>query len=282
MKTIKLILTICVAFCFATSCKKEPDMTLVQKTVLEDDTLTQFRIDDGWEVAFVYDSLHSFVELEYSAYLEEYVSVKEYEHQVLSIAFNSSFYKQPGSVYKATIHTKERDFLSINAENKSVVTMEGRFELESSFEMNLHSASVCSGFDVSASSCSILATEESQLLGAHYDGTSCYALVTKNSCCKGDFTVGESFTADVVIQSQLIVFGGSMPSTRIEAKDASTINMAQAEVGDMYVLLDGASEAAVKVDNTLSGFLLAASTLYYKGHPQLDIDCSEDSFLIPL
>ena len=281
MKALKLTLIICAALCFFTSCDKEPDMTLLQKTILENHTLNQFRIDDGWEVAFVYDSLHSFVELEYSAYLEDCISVGE-TNGTLSFGFQKAVYKPLGTVYKATIHTKERDFLCINAENKSVVTMEERFELENSFEMNLHSASVCSGFDVSASSCSILVTEDSQLLGAHYDGTSCYALVTKNSCCKGYFTVGESFTADVVIQSQLIVFGGSMPSTRIEAKDASTINMAQAEVGDMYVLLDGASEATVKVDNTLSGFLLAASTLYYKGHPQLDIDCSEDSFLIPL
>lgn len=281
MKALKLTLIICAALCLFTSCKKEPDMTLVQKTVLEDDTFSQFRIDNGWEVVFVYDSLHSFVELEYSAYLEGYVSVKEYEHQLLTIAFNSGFYKQPGSVYKATIHIKERDFLSINAENKSIVTMEGRFELENSFEMNLHNASVCSGFDVSASSCSILATENSQVLGAHYDGTNCSVLVTKNSCCKGDFAVGQSFNADVVIQSQLILFGGLMPSTRIEAKDASTINMAQVEVDDMYVLLDGASEATVKVNNTLSGFLLSASTLYYRGNPQINIDCSDDSMLIP-
>ena len=35
MKTIKSILILCVALCFATSCKKEVDMTLVQKTLFE-------------------------------------------------------------------------------------------------------------------------------------------------------------------------------------------------------------------------------------------------------
>lgn len=276
---IKTLLFLCVALCLSTSCKKEVDMTLVQKTVHEDHTLEQIRVNDGWDVTIVYDSLSSFVELEYSAYLEEYVSVTEIDNGV-SIAFNSKFYKQPYSVYKATIHIKERDYLSINAENKSIVTLEGRFELENSFEMNLHSASVCSGFEVSTPLCSILVTEDSQLLGAYYEGANCSVLVTKNSCCKGDFAVGESFNADVMIQSQLILFGGSMPSARIEAKEASTINMAQSEVEEMYVLLDGASEATVNVTNNITGFLLSASTLYYRGNPVIDIDCSDDSQLI--
>ena len=83
------------------------------------------------------------------------------------------------------------------------------------------------------------------------------------------------------ISSQLIVFGGSMPSASIEVKEAGTINMAQVEVEEMNVHLAGASEATVNVTETLSGFLLEGSTLYYKGHPQIDVDCSDDSQLIP-
>lgn len=281
MKAFKTILFLCVVLCFATSCKKDPDMTLVQKTVLENNTLRQIHVDDAWEVTVVYDSLNSFVELEYSAYLEDYVSVRE-TNDWLAISFNKQVYKQLGSVFKATVHTKEKENLSISAENASVINMEGHFELEEGIDIDLHTSSVCRGFEVTAPSCSILVAEDSQLFGVQYIGTDCSVLVSKNSSCKCCFNAEHSFNANVQLSSQLIVFGGLMPSATIEANNAGTINMVQAEIEDLYIHLDGASEATVNVTNTLSGFLLTASTLYYIGNPQLDVDCSDDSQLIPL
>ena len=73
MKAIKNILIICAAICCFASCKKEVDMTLVQKTIYENTDISLFHIDDAWDVTFVYDSLNSYVELDYSAYLEEHV-----------------------------------------------------------------------------------------------------------------------------------------------------------------------------------------------------------------
>ena len=105
-------------------------------------------------------------------------------------------------------------------------------------------------------------------------------LVTKSSSCKGSFNVENSFNASALISSQIIVFGGAMPSASIEVKEEGTINMVQAEVNDMKVHLEGASEATVNVTETIRGFILSSSTLYYKGHPQIDVDCSEDSQLI--
>ena len=280
MKAIKPILFLCMAFCFATSCQKEADRTLVQKTVLENNTLSQIHIDDAWEVTIVYDSLNSFVELEYSSYLEDNVSVGEINGW-LAIGFSDKVYPLTGSVFKATVHTREKEHLSISAENDCVINMEGRFELEEGFDIDLHNSTVCSGLEVSAPSCSILVTNDSQLLDVKYIGTGCSVLVTKDSSCKGYFNVAHNFNASALIQSQLIVFGGSMPSASIEVKEAGTINMAQIEVEEMDVNLSGASEATVNVTEALSGFLLEGSTLYYKGHPQINIDCSDDSQLIP-
>ena len=280
MKTIKTILILCVALCFATSCKKEVDMTLVQKTVYENNDLSMFYVDDGWEVTFVYDSLHSYVELEYSAYLEEYVSVWD-TNGWLNIGFKGSVYKQPGSVFKAKVHTSEREHLYIKVDNASVFNMEGLFELES-ITFELLNASICNSFEVTAQSCGIELTYGSQLYGVNFNGTNCSVYAHKGSSCKGYFNVEQTFTTGVGINSQLIVFGGSMPSASIEVKDAGTINMVQAEVNDMHVYLDGKSEATVNVTETISGFLLSESTLYYKGHPQIDINCSEDSQIIPL
>ena len=280
MKTIKSILILCVALCFATSCKKEADMTLVQKTILENNTLSLIHVNHGWEVDIVYDSLNSFVELEYSAYLGDYVLVREINNW-LEIGFSQKVYPLAGSVYKATVHTMEKEHLNIRAENESVIAMKGPFVLTESIDMELINASTCSEFTVAAPSCSILVTEDSQLLNVLFTGTNCSVLATKNSSCKGIFDVDQSFHASAQISSQVIVFGGSMPSATLEAKNEGTINMAQANVETMNVNIAGSSEATVNVSSSISGFLLEGSTIYYKGHPQLDVECSEDSRLIP-
>lgn len=255
-------------------------MTLVQKTVLENNTLSQIYVNHGWEVDIVYDSLNSFVELEYSAYLGDFILVREINN-CLEISFNQKMYPLAGSVYKATVHTMEKEHLNIRAENESVIALKGPFVLTESIDMELTNASTCSEFTIAAPSCSILVTEDSQLLNAIYAGTNCSVLVTKNSSCKGIFNVEQSFNADAKISSQLIVFGGSTPSATLGASDESTINMAQANVETMNVNIAGGSEASVNVSGRISGFLHEGSTIYYKGHPQLDVECSEDSQLIP-
>lgn len=280
MKAPKILLFLCVALCFATSCKKkEIDMTVVQKTVLENNTLSQIHVTDGWEVTIVHDSL-SFVVLEYSAYLENYIAVREVNNW-LSIGFTGKVYAETGSVYRATVHTNEMEFLSVIAENENVISLKGPFELTEGIDMELINASVCSEFTIAAPSCSILLTNDSQLLNAVYTGTNCSVLVTKKSSCKGFFNVEQSFNANVQIGAQLIVFDGTMPSATLQVGDEGTINMVRVEVDNMEVHLDGASEATVNVTNTLSGFVLEASTLYYKGQPQIEVECSEDSQLIP-
>ncbi len=280
MKTLKTILILCAAICCFTSCKKEADMTLVQKTVFENADIHRINVNNGWEVTFVYDSLKSFVELEYSAYLEDYVSVRE-DNEWLLIGFNSKINTLSGSVFRATVHISQKEALYIMADNASVITMEGPFELEDTMDIDLRNASVCNGFEVTSQLCGINLTDGSQIYGVNFNGTNCTVYAHKGSSCKGYFNVEQSFTTGVGISSQLIVFGGSMPSADIEVKDAGTINMVQAEVKDMSVYLDSVSEATVNVTETLSGFLLSGSTLYYKGHPQIDIDCSDDSQLIP-
>ena len=279
MKAIKPILLLCVALCFATSCKKEVDMTLVQKTLFENTDISEIYIFDGWEVTIVADN-HSYVELEYSAYLEPGLQVNM-EDARLEIGFTSNVNPVIGSVFKAIVHTAEKEALSIRANDASVITMEGPFELESLFRIELIDASVCNGLKVSAESFDVLATGASQLLGVDFQGKDCVLLVTKSSACKGRFNVEQSFNASAVISSQIIVLGGSIPSAVLEGKDEGTINMAQVEVNDLHVNLAGGSEATVHVIGNMSGFLSSASTLYYKGHPQIDINCSEDSQLIP-
>ena len=254
-------------------------MTLVQKTVFENTNIHRVNVDDGWEVTFVFDSLKSFVELEYSAYLEDYVSVRE-ANEWLIIGFNNKVHPLSGSVFRATVHISQKEALYIRADNASFVTMEGLFEVED-MNIELHNVSICNGFEVTSQSCSIELTYDSHIYGVNFNGTSCTINAHKGSSCKGYFNVEQSFTTGVGISSQLIVFGGSMPTASIEVKNEGTINMVQAEVKNISVYLEGASEATINVTETLSGFLISGSTLYYKGNPQIDIDCSDDSQIIP-
>ena len=279
MKTLRTTLILCATICCFVSCKKEVDMTLVQKTVYENNDLSLFHVDDGWDVTFVYDSLNSYVELEYSAYLENYISVRD-TNNWLNIGFTGKVYPETGSVFKAKVHTSEREHLYIKVNNASVFNMEGLFELES-ITLELLNASICNSFEVTSQSCGIELTYGSQLYGVNFNGTNCTVYAHKGSSCKGYFNVEQTFTTGVGINSQLIVFGGSMPSASIEVKNAGFINMAQAEVENMQIYLSDASEATVNVTETLNGFLLSGSTLYYKGNPQIDVECSEDSQLIP-
>ena len=279
MKALKTILLLSVALCFATACKKEADMTLRQKTVLENTDISKIHVDDAWEVTLVYDSLNSFVELEYSAFLEDYLYVKE-KDQWLEIGFNMQVYKQPGTVFRATVHTSEKQSLSIKGEDAAVITMKGHFEVE---EMNieLYDGAVCNGSQLTAQRCGIDLTDDSHLYGVKLNGTNCTINVQKGSSCNGYFTVEQTFTAAVGNSSYLINFEGSIPSASIEVKEASSVNLAQAEIREMSVSLEGASEATVNVSERIEGSVKEVSTLYYKGHPQLDVECSEDSQLIP-
>jgi Protein of unknown function (DUF2807). len=123
MKTIKTILILCAALCFATACKKEVDMTLIQKTVLENADIRQIEVGDAWQVTVVADS-STFVELEYSAYLEPYMKTKM-EGTQLEIGFTSKVYPVMGSVYKAKVHTAH--FNRVEAKDATILNFEGSF-----------------------------------------------------------------------------------------------------------------------------------------------------------
>ena len=68
----------------------------------------------------------------------------------------------------------------------------------------------------------------------------------------------------------------------VKLQDASTLNVVQTEIREMHADLSGASEATVNVSERIEGSVKDASTLYYKGHPQITVDCSEDSTIQPI
>lgn len=278
MKVYKPIFILCVALCFASSCKKEVDMTLMQKTVLENADIRAIEVGNAWQVTVVADS-STFVELTYSAYLEPYLKAKMVGTE-LEIGFTGNVRPVINSTFRATVHTDKIE--SIEAEDASKLSFTGQFSATSdSLILHLEDASVCTGLNYSGHECKVVIEDASQFLGFNLTSTNGEVWVSDASTCKGTFDMRFHLVANLTDASRLITFGGAASYSMINLQDASLLNTVQTEVGEMHVDLSGASEATVNVSDHMEGSLTEASTLYYKGHPQLDIDCSEDSQLIP-
>ena len=280
MKALKPILILCVTALFATSCKKDVDMTLTQKTLFENADIRQIAVGDAWQVTVVYDSINTFVDLEYSAYLEPYLKAKM-EGTRLEVGFSGIVRPTINSTFRATVHTDKIEKIETN--DASELQFSGHFTATSDdLTIRLEEASVCTGLDYSGHDCKMVIEDASQLLGFRIASTNSEVSVSDASTCKGVFDVSSHFVANLSGASRLITLDGAASFGNIKLQDASLLNMAQTEVGTMHVDLSGASEATVNAIFILEGLLTDASTLFIKGHPQLNVDCSDDSQVIPL
>lgn len=276
MKTIKPFLILCVALCFATSCKKEVDMTLLQKTALENVNIREIEVNDAWQVKVVADS-NSYVVLEYSAYLENNLKAKM-EGTKLEIGFAGSVYPGINSVYRAIVHTPQIE--KLDADEASKIQFIGEFTGHQ-LEIALSDASQCNGPVFTGQSCNLKMEDASLLTGLHFVGSSCIAELEHASQFNGQIEAADQLEITLEDASRFVNKGGQTAMANIKAHDASRLNMVETLVNEMYVDLTSSSEATVWVDLLLEGQARDASTLYYKGHPQINVDFSDDSQLIP-
>jgi hypothetical protein len=276
MKTIKPFLFLCVALCFATSCKKDVDMTLLQKTALENIDIREIEVSDAWQVTVVADS-NSYVVLEYSSYLENNLKAKM-EGTKLEIGFAGSIYPAINSVYRAIVHTPQIE--KLDADEASKIQFIGEFTGHQ-LEIELSDASQCNGPVFTGQSCNLKMEDASLLTGLHFVGSSCIAELEHASQFNGQIEAADQLEITLEDASRFVNKGGQTAKANIKAHDASRLNMVETLVNEMYVDLTGGSEATVWVDLILEVKARDASTLYYKGHPQMNVDFSDDSQLIP-
>lgn len=278
MKTLKPLLFLCTMLLLTASCKKKVDMTLVQKTLYENVDIRQIEVEDAWQVTIVADS-NTYVELEYSAYLEPGLDIKK-QGTLLEIGFTDNVNPVVNSVFRATVHLKRIEW--VEAEGASRVNFSGHFFATSdTLYVNLDDASVCTGFNYSGAVCEVALEDASHFLDFELSGYNCEVSVSDASTCKGRFDIALNYVANLSGASQLVTFGGSAYNSTIILEGGSQLNMVQTEIHDLDVYLTGASEATVNVTERITGSLKEASTLYYMGHPMLDVDCSEDSRIVP-
>ena len=255
-------------------------MALVQKTVFENADIRQIEVSDAWEVRVVADSANSYVEVEYSAYLEPYLKTKM-EGTKLEIGFTGNVYPAINSVFRAIVHTGKIE--KIEASEASRLNFFGHFAATSdTLHIGLDDASMCSGLDYSGHICNISIEDASHFLDFHLSGYNCEVKASDASTYKGIFDMSWHFGVELGSASQLVTFGGGAPYNTIKLQDASLLNMAQSDMHEAFVDLSGASEATVKVDGMIDGSARDSSTLYLMGNPENNIDCDESSSVIPL
>lgn len=277
MKALKPILILCVAICFTTSCKKEVDMTVMQKTLFENADIRQIDVSNGWQVNVVADSC-TYVELAYSAYLEPYLIIKKEDTRLVL-----SFPKWNGistisSRFHATVHLRQLE--KADAKDASTITFTGTYEGERLY-VNLSDASVCNGLTFMGDKCEIEMDLASKLLDFQFDGATCIASLHKSSQFNGRIQAAELL--DVALNnSRFINRGGETARADIKLHGGSLLNMVETQVNRLYAELSEASEATVWAVEYLRATLYDASTLYYKGNPLKDLACHDNSEVRPL
>lgn len=252
-------------------------MTLVQKTVLENADIRQIEVCDAWQVTVVADS-HSYVELTYSAYLEPGLDVKM-EGTKLEIGFMGNVYPVINSIFRATVHTTELE--KLEAGNASQVQCSGQFTGQT-IEVDLNDASNCNGLVFAGENCIIKLEDASLLTGFLFAGSHCTAKLEHASQFNGQIEANDHFEVELEGASRFVNKGGETAVAQIKAHDASLLNMVETQVGEMRIDIKNTSEATIQVTQLMEGQIQDSSAVYYKGHPQLQVNCSEDSRLLPI
>ncbi|MBQ3739327.1 MAG: DUF2807 domain-containing protein [Bacteroidales bacterium] len=277
MKATKPILILCVAALFATSCKKEVDMTIMQKTLFENADIREIEASDGWQVTIVADSC-TFVELTYSAYLEPYLKARMNDTR-LELSFMYKTFPSISSEFHATVHMRQLE--KIDAKTASTIIFTGSYEGER-LCLNLSGGSVCNTLTYSGDKCEIEMDAASKLLNFQFDGRICTASLNKSSQFNGKIYATELLDLNLYDNSRFINRGGETARADIKLHGGSLLNMVETQVSRMYIELSEASEATVWVAEYLRAILHDASTLYYKGNPLKDLACHDNSEVKPL
>lgn len=256
--------------------EKDLDMTLVQKTVYENATITAVTATDAWNVTVVQDG-RTYVELEYSAFLEEYLKIAM-EAQELSIGFYRNLYLPANTVMNATVHISSVEKLHFSDATKAI--LDGVFP-ETNLKVELSDASTCKGGHFSGN-VDIEVSDAATMVDFDFEGESCSVKLSDASTFKGTLSVDDRLDIVVSDASHMTTYGGHAPYAEVEVSDASSLNLLETVVNQMYITVKDASEASVYVTDLLEGTVKDASELYYLGHPTLNLICDDSSTISPL
>ena len=288
----RILKTTVFAFCIIllASCKKDLDMTVLQKTVLEDSDFTCIKANRAWQIEIVQDE-KCFVELEYSAYLEPHLKCEVTENQipmlgnVLEIGFTASGNLASGSVNKAKVHVVDLESLELTGACN--VDVNGSFSKR--FLAVLDEGSVCVGGNF-LSSVNVELKGASSMKGLSGEGP--FAIVLEDDSHfvgKLKFSQPESVFAVMAKKNSSFVNqeNSEVAVAEIFSSDNSLVNISQTIINEITnVNLSENSEAMMHVRDgaCVEGSLSRSSTLYHYGNPVFapDFVCDTTSFVVRL
>ena len=273
MKRISFVWVIIGLLLFASCRDKELDMTVMEKTLYEGAEITEITAKDAWTVVIIQDD-NSFVELEYSAFLEDYFQVLM-DGSELKIGLSRKLNLPSGTVMNATIHTPSVSKLSFS---DAVFAALDNLNLETDLTLELEDASSCRGGHFKGNA-NLKLSDASTCVELYLEGTNCSVELSDASVFKGCLNFSGNLTMDIEDASRFTDYWGEINYAQVEVSDASYLNMATSWINRMYIEVSDASEATVNVVETLEGSVRDASKLYYSGNPVLNVSCDETSTL---
>lgn len=273
MKRIVYLLFI-VTLMTVPSCRdKELDMTTLEKTLFEGAVINEITASDAWSVSVIQDE-NTFVELQYSAFLEDYLKV-QLEGSSLFVGFSRHLYFPNNTVMTAIVHTPTVHKLSFT---DAVFAALDNLNLETDIVLQLEDASSCRGGHFKGDAILKL-SDASTCAELYIEGRDCTVELKDASVFKGSLNVSRLLTLTVKDASRLTEYWGEINDVEATVTDASYLNMATSWINRMQIEVSDASEATVNVIQSLEGGVTDASKLYYLGDPVLNVDCDDSSII---
>lgn len=275
---MKKYIILLLAIIALTSCEKQLDMTVCQKQMFVDDTsIHAVEIDDAWKVDILITEDSPRLELQYSAFLEEFFDISK-NGDVLKIGLSQRLNLPSNTVMDAVLYVNSLH--GISASKAADIQLIGTMEAPE-ISLNLDAASTLKGGTLRGN-VDLVLDNASSLASLAIESENCSISVLNASTFKGSIIASSQIHATLKDASRLITYGGQTPSAFIALESASFLNMTSIEVTSMTVNLKEASEANVFVTTSLSGCLRDASRLFYQGHPTLDMDSDITSSYGPI
>lgn len=261
---------------FAGCRDKDLDMTVEKYLFSENVDFSDISVVDGWNVTIVQDDVQSYVELEHSAYLKDYLKYQTNGNDFY-LGLQSHYNLPYNTVMNVIIHTPHvRKLHFYDAVNATLI---GVFP-ETELTVEISDASTCKGGRF-VGKADLLLSEAATLADFDFAGESCSLQLEDASTFKGVLSASNYLGVRVKDASHLTTYGGYVIHADVEVSDAGSLNMLETEVEMMHIIVKEASEASVFVTGTLEGSVKDASTLYYKGNPIINVEC-DDASIYPL
>ena len=260
------------------SCRdQELDMTVLTKTIFDTVAFTEIEANDGWKVTVVQDDQRTGVDLEYSAFLEDYLRVAGNGTQ-LSLGFSQRLNLPAGTVNNATVHVASLE--KIGLDDAATMTLQGSFS-GARLTLEIHDAATLRGGHFQGD-LNLDLDDASTVVDFSVEGALCELVLNDASVFKGSLTATDLLSITANDASRVTTYGGESPQANIQVNGASFVNVVMTPAVTMSLQVSGASEASVNVSHQLEGSARDASKVFYQGNPVVQMDIDTSSSIHPL